>query len=106
MGNLAGPLGVNESRSHFGAWAATSSPLILGLDLTNASNLATVWAFVSNPEVRCTPAAVVTTLYHGHAYMTESGRGQNCTASSEYQACPSGGGRSEMEGIGRDGRHW
>ena len=50
VGNLKGmggannnvSLGVNESRSHFGAWVTVSSPLVLGMDITNASNLDSV----------------------------------------------------------------
>ena len=39
-------LGANESKSHFGAWAITSSPMILGMDVTNQTNLDIVWPFV------------------------------------------------------------
>jgi hypothetical protein len=47
VGNLNGmggkghniSLGLNESRSHFGAWAAVSSPMIIGMDITNSTNL-------------------------------------------------------------------
>jgi alpha-galactosidase len=50
VGNLRGPLAINESRSHFGAWAIVSSPLILGLDITNQTNLDSVWPFLSSSE--------------------------------------------------------
>ena len=43
-------IGLNESRSHFGAWATVSSPLIIGMDITNKTNLDSVWPFLSNPE--------------------------------------------------------
>ena len=32
-------------RSHFGAWAIVSSPLILSFDLTNKSKMGLVWDF-------------------------------------------------------------
>jgi hypothetical protein len=41
-----------EDRSHFGAWVITSSPLILGLDLTNKKVVDSVWDIISNEEVR------------------------------------------------------
>ena len=55
LNGMGGPnnnvsLGVNESRSHFGAWVTVSSPLVLGMDITNASNLDSVWHFIANPE--------------------------------------------------------
>ncbi|CAK0838856.1 unnamed protein product [Prorocentrum cordatum] len=37
-------------RSHFGAWAVTSSPLILSFDLTNATLMDMAWPFIANPE--------------------------------------------------------
>lgn len=40
-----------ESRSHFGAWAVVSAPLVLGFDLSNASRLAKAWPTISNAEV-------------------------------------------------------
>lgn len=46
----APPLTVNESRAHFGLWAVTSSPLVLGHDVTNASMTAAVWDILSNTE--------------------------------------------------------
>jgi alpha-galactosidase len=39
-----------EARAHFGAWAITSSPLILGLDVRNATVVASVWDIISNVE--------------------------------------------------------
>lgn len=44
------PLNYNEARSHFGAWSITSSPLILGLDVTNATTLDTFWNIITNTE--------------------------------------------------------
>ena len=37
-----------ESRSHFGAWCVVSSPLVLGLDITNDTKLDSVWDIISN----------------------------------------------------------
>jgi len=42
------PLSVTQARSHFGAWVIVSSPLVLGMDLTDASTLDAVWPFLSN----------------------------------------------------------
>ena len=51
VGNFAaGPSAYVESRTHFGAWCIVSSPLILGLDLTNAATVDTVWDIISNTE--------------------------------------------------------
>lgn len=44
------PLNFTESRAHFGAWCITSSPLIIGFDLTNATTVDFVWPIVSNTE--------------------------------------------------------
>jgi alpha-galactosidase len=41
-------LDIVESRSHFGAWAITSSPLILSFDLANRDLLDSVWAIIGN----------------------------------------------------------
>ena len=40
-----------QHRTLFGAWAIISSPLILGFNLTNATELAQLWPIISNPEV-------------------------------------------------------
>lgn len=40
-----------ESRSHFAMWAVTSTPLVLGMDLTNATMLDAVWDVITNTEV-------------------------------------------------------
>ena len=40
-----------EDRSHFSAWAITTSPLVLSTDLTNATTLERIWPIVSNEEV-------------------------------------------------------
>ena len=45
------PLNFTEARAHFAAWAITSSPLIIGYDVTNATTVDFVWPIVSNAEV-------------------------------------------------------
>lgn len=39
-----------ESRTHFGAWCVVSSPLILGLDITDAATIDAVWDIITNTE--------------------------------------------------------
>jgi len=39
-----------EARSHFGAWCIVSSPLVLGFDLRNETELNSVWDIVTNKE--------------------------------------------------------
>jgi alpha-galactosidase len=46
-----------ELRSHFGAWAVVSSPLVLSLDLRNASLVDRLWPFVANREALAINAA-------------------------------------------------
>jgi Alpha galactosidase C-terminal beta sandwich domain/Alpha galactosidase A len=55
-------LGMNyvEWRSHFAAWSIVSSPLILGLNVTNTSLVQQVWPIVANPE-----AIEVNQAYYG-----------------------------------------
>lgn len=55
------PLSVAEWRSHFGAWAVNSSPLILSFDLANETVLDSVWPFVTNME-----AIAVNQAWAGH----------------------------------------
>ena len=40
-----------EDRSHFAAWAIVSSPLVLGLDVTDAAGVEKVWDIISNEEI-------------------------------------------------------
>jgi len=42
---------VEQSRTHFGAWAVTSNPLILGYDVLNENKTDALWPFISNLEV-------------------------------------------------------
>lgn len=54
VGNFKGPNNLTESKTHFGGWCIVSAPLILGMDLTDTSNLDAVWPIISNKEaVRC-----------------------------------------------------
>lgn len=45
-----GPVGMNftESRSHFGMWCITSSPLVLGLDLRDKEAVDLAWPIITN----------------------------------------------------------
>jgi alpha-galactosidase len=38
-----------EDRTHFAAWCVTSSPLVLGLDLTDTDKVDGVWGIIANP---------------------------------------------------------
>lgn len=51
-----------EWRSHFAAWSIVSSPLILGLNVTNTSLLQSVWPIIANPE-----SIAVNQAYFGHS---------------------------------------
>ena len=48
VGNLAN---ATEDRSHFGAWAIVSSPLILSFDLTDSARMDRAWPIISNRRV-------------------------------------------------------
>ena len=39
-----------ETRTHFGGWVIVSSPLVLGLDVTNGTLIDSVWPLISNRE--------------------------------------------------------
>jgi alpha-galactosidase len=43
-------LSFMEARSHFGAWCVTSSPLVLGLDLTNQTAVNVSWPIITNKQ--------------------------------------------------------
>ncbi len=49
-GGMYPPLNYSESRAHFSAWCITSSPLILGLNVTNDTTVDSVWEILSNTE--------------------------------------------------------
>jgi alpha-galactosidase len=44
------PLSFVEARTHFGAWAIVSAPLIIGMNLSDADTMSTYWPIVSNAE--------------------------------------------------------
>ena len=48
VGRLAN---YSEDRSHFGLWAVSSSPLILGFDVEDKALIDRVWPIISNVEV-------------------------------------------------------
>jgi alpha-galactosidase len=50
-----------EDRTHFGAWCVVSSPLVLGLDLTDDSKMDRVWDIITNKE-----AIAVNQAWAGH----------------------------------------
>jgi alpha-galactosidase len=49
-GNHPPPLSYVESRTNFGAWCILSSPLILGLNVTDGPTLDGVWDIITNTE--------------------------------------------------------
>ena len=51
------PLTVTESRTHFGAWAIVSSPLVLSFDFANSTNLDVHWPTVTNRDALAVHAA-------------------------------------------------
>lgn len=63
-GGPSGDSGLSyaEARSHFGAWCIVSSPLVLGIDLTNATAVDSVWDIITNTE-----AIAVNQAYYGHS---------------------------------------
>ena len=72
-----------EDRTHFGAWAIISAPMILGFDAADASVMERVWPVITNNEV-----LAVNQAWAGRA-------GQRLSATIEHQiwAKPLGGGR-------------
>jgi alpha-galactosidase len=60
--NMPSYLSHTEARTHFALWAVTSQPLILGLDLTNATTVDSVWDIVTNTE-----AVAIDQDYAGHS---------------------------------------
>ena len=48
VGNLKGPNVYNESRTHFGLWCINSSPLVIGMDITDDSQLMPYWDILTN----------------------------------------------------------
>jgi hypothetical protein len=76
VGNFEGPNNLTESKTHFGGWCIVSAPLILGMDLTDASSLDAVWPIISNKEavrslVRGPPSVFLRSLF---VYSSSRGR--------------------------------
>ena len=44
------PMNATEARTHFGAWAIISSPLVLGFDLRDSEQLERHWDAISNVD--------------------------------------------------------
>ena len=55
------PMTPVEWRTHFAMWAVTSSPLILGFDLTDKARLRAAWPIIANEE-----ALAVSQSWSGH----------------------------------------
>jgi Alpha galactosidase A len=51
-----------EARSQMGAWCVTSSPLILGIDMTNNTAMDQVWDIITNTE-----AIAINKAYYGYS---------------------------------------
>jgi len=68
------PLNHSEARSHFGAWAIVSSPLVLGFDLRNQTMVDIHWDTVTN-----TDAIEVNQDYAGHSGSQFAESGENTT---------------------------
>jgi alpha-galactosidase len=56
------PLSFTEARAHFGAWAITSSPLVIGMNVTDDATVDAFWDILSNTE-----AIAVNQEYAGEA---------------------------------------
>lgn len=80
-------LSFAEARAHFGAYCITSSPLILGLDVTNASALDAVWPILSNAE-----ALAVNSAYAGSSGTRIDRAAANVTWApcGEWPSCAAG----------------
>eukprot|EP00040_Diaphanoeca_grandis_P011584 m.3405 g.3405 ORF g.3405 m.3405 type:complete len:150 (-) comp2270_c0_seq1:66-515(-) len=87
VGNIEGPLAQVETRSHFGAWCITSSPLMLGFDLMNTTIMDNVWDVISNWE-----AISVNQAWEGHPGFLALGPG-NTSHPQEAWGKPMSGGR-------------
>jgi hypothetical protein len=54
-------MNFREWRSHFAMWAVTSSPLIIGFDMTNTTLLKATWPIIANEEV-----LAISQVWEGH----------------------------------------
>ena len=71
--------------THFAAWCIVSSPLVLGLDLTNATNLDLFWPIISNKESIAVNEAWVGDAGKLIKYSKERVQVRNCP----HTGCPS-----------------
>jgi alpha-galactosidase len=73
-------LNFTEARTHFGAWCIVSSPLILGLNMSDSANVAAFWPILSNEEaiavnqecVRASARARQTRVFSPTAHLSSS----------------------------------
>ena len=68
VGLVEGPLSWN--RAHFGGWAVSSSPLVLGADLSDSALLSTIAPIITNTE-----AIAVNQAWAGHPGRLIGGHG-------------------------------
>jgi hypothetical protein len=85
-GGLRNPHTLNliESKTHFYAWCVVSSPLILGLDLTNSTNMDRVWPIITNREALAINSAWVGDAGQLLKEDSKTARMQNCP----HTGCP------------------
>ena len=73
-----GKLNYAQSRSHFAAWVMVSSPLILGMDLTNRDTMGSIWNIIANEEV-----LNISRTFHLHpGFLVTSGKPDNAAAAA------------------------
>lgn len=84
-------LSEDEARSHFAAWCITSSPLILGFDMSSAAASARATPIVSNSR-----AIAVNQAWHGHAGGVVSASEQTFLAATESGAAGGNGGNQSL----------
>jgi alpha-galactosidase len=77
------PLSYVESRTNFGAWSIVSSPLIIGLNVTDGPTMDAVWDILSNTEL----------IAVNQAYVGNSGSAfQVSNTTVEFNPCTWGSG--------------
>ena len=76
------PLTLTEARTHFAAWAIVSSPLILGLDMTNKTAMDEVWPIISNRE------SIVRHIYCAFLFSPSCAPNANLSTELRYEIIP------------------
>ena len=71
-------LNRTEQQTHFAAWAITSAPLVLGLDVRNDTAVAEAWDIIANPEVIAISQAYAGDAGRLHSQSNESATAPNC----------------------------